>query len=77
MSRRDLRIAIRLWRNGRDAGAGRSGGQEAAARALGAMLLHLCALQRELDRGISRCPGRSVVPHPRMTSPKAVSERIS
>lgn len=60
MSRRDLRIAIRLWRNGRDAGAGRAGGQEAAARALGAMLLHLRALQRELDRGISRCPGRSV-----------------
>jgi AraC family transcriptional regulator len=60
MSRRDLRIAIRLWRNGRDAGAGRAGGQDAATRALASMLLHFSTLQRELDPGISRCPGRSV-----------------
>ena len=66
MSLRDLRIAIRLWRNGRDAAAatgersdnGNNG--EAAARALPSMLAHLCTLQRELDGGISRSPGRSV-----------------
>ncbi len=72
MSLRDLRIAIRLWRNGRDAAAGAANGErcdnsnsgdnngQAAARALPSMLAHLCALQRELDGGISRCPGRSV-----------------
>jgi len=65
MSLRDLRIAIRLWRNGRDAMAGaatgeRSGSDEAALRALPSMLAHLCALQRVMDGGISRCPGRSV-----------------
>ena len=75
MSLRDLRIAIRLWRNGRDAAAGAAtgdraraangnntanGNSDAAVRALPSMLAHLCALQRELDGGISRCPGRSV-----------------
>lgn len=59
MSLRDLRIAIRLWRNGRDA-AVRGDRGDAAAQALPSMLAHLCALQRELDGGISRCPGRSV-----------------
>jgi AraC family transcriptional regulator len=60
MSRRDLRIAIRLWRNGREAGAARGPGDDAPARALASMLLHVASLQRELDGGISRCPGRSV-----------------
>jgi len=60
MGRRDLRIAIRLWRNGRDAAARRSMGEEGGARALAAMLAHVAAQQRELDVGISRCPGRSV-----------------
>jgi AraC family transcriptional regulator len=86
MSMRDLRIALRLWRNGADAVRGRTGadavrgrtgadavrgrtGADAvrgrtsegtAFRALQSMLLHLSALQRELDGGISRCPGRSV-----------------
>jgi AraC family transcriptional regulator len=65
MSLRDLRIAIRLWRNGRDASTGerfgeRPGRGEAALRALASMLAHLCALQRVMDGGISRCPGRSV-----------------
>lgn len=65
MSLRDLRIAIRLWRNGRDAATGerfgeRPGSGEAALRALASMLAHLCALQRVMDGGISRCPGRSV-----------------
>lgn len=59
MNLRDLRIAIRLWRNGHDAAA-TGAGSETAARALPSMLLHLSALQRELDGGISRCPGRSV-----------------
>lgn len=61
MRRGDLRIALRLWRNGMQA-ASRRGPQddEAMARALQSMLLHLTALQRELDGGISRCPGRSV-----------------
>lgn len=73
MSLRDLRIAIRLWRNGRDAATGerfgarfgersgeRPGSGEAAKRSLASMLAHLCALQRVMDGGISRCPGRSV-----------------
>jgi AraC family transcriptional regulator len=59
MSARDLRIAIRLWRNGAD--AIRNGSRdEPVGRALQSMLLHLSALQRGLDGGISRCPGRSV-----------------
>lgn len=59
MNMRDLRIAIRLWRNGRRSAHARNG-DAAADRALQSMLLHLCALQCELDGGISRSPGRSV-----------------
>jgi AraC family transcriptional regulator len=59
MSQRDLRIAIRLWRNGRRSARAR-GGDTVALRSLQSMLLHLCALQGELDGGIARCPGRSV-----------------
>ena len=59
MSARDLRIAIRLWRNGADA-VRIHGGDDAVGRALQSMLLHLSALQRGLDGGVSRCPGRSV-----------------
>lgn len=59
MSPRDLRIAIRLWRNGADAVRARNG-DAPVGRALQSMLLHLVALQRDLDGGISRCPGRSV-----------------
>jgi AraC family transcriptional regulator len=55
---RDLRIAIRLWRNGADA-AGADSSDEPVGRALQSMLLHLSALQSDLDGGISRCPGRS------------------
>ena len=58
MTARDLRIAIRLWRNGADAMRAHSG-DEPVGRALQSMLLHLSALQRDLDGGISRCPGRS------------------
>jgi len=57
MGARDLRIALRLWRNGRDASAHRG---DTAARALCAMLQHLATQQRELDRSIERCPGRSM-----------------
>lgn len=57
MAAHDLRIALRLWRDGRDASAGRD---DAAARALCAMLRHLATQQRDLDRGIERCPGRSM-----------------
>ena len=57
MDARDLRIAMRLWRNGRDASAC---GSDTAARALCAMLQHLATQQRELDRGVERCPGRSM-----------------
>ena len=59
MTARDLRIAIRLWRNGVDAMDAHSG-DDAIGRALQSMLLHLAALQRDLDGGIARCPGRSV-----------------
>lgn len=59
MSRRDLRIAMRLWRNGRAASAVRAT-DDAATRALASMLQHLASLQRELDSGIARCPGRSL-----------------
>lgn len=59
MSPRDLRIAMRLWRNGADTVRTRSSG-DTADRALQSMLQHLSTLQRELDTGISRCPGRSV-----------------
>lgn len=58
ISMRDLRIAMRLWRNGRSTAA--AGDHAAALRALQSMLLHLSALQGVLDRGISRSPGRSV-----------------
>jgi AraC family transcriptional regulator len=61
MSRRDLRIAIRLWRNGREADPSPAARREdAAARALSSMLLHFAGLQSELDGVVSRCPGRSV-----------------
>ncbi len=59
MTARDLRIAMRLWRNGADA-VRTCSCDEATGRALQSMLLHLSALQRELDGGISRSPGRSV-----------------
>lgn len=59
MVARDLRIAIRLWRNGADMVGGHNA-DESVGRALQSMLLHLSALQRDLDGGISRCPGRSI-----------------
>ncbi len=57
MIARDLRVALRLWRKGRSASVR---GGEVAARAQCAMLQHLASQQRELERGIARCPGRSM-----------------
>jgi AraC family transcriptional regulator len=57
MPLRELRIAARLWRNGR---ATACAGEEVAAQALAALLLHLAAQQREFDACIARCPGRSL-----------------
>ena len=54
----DLRIALRLWRNGRGAGRGRQ--TDLPVRALQSMLAHFTALQQELDLTIHRCPGRSL-----------------
>jgi len=57
MSRRDLRIAVRLWR---EANA-RAGGADAVydATALRPILLHLAGIQHDLSARIHRCPGRS------------------
>lgn len=57
MPLRELRIAARLWRNGR---AASRGGDEAATRALSALLAHLAAQQRDFEACIARCPGRSL-----------------
>jgi AraC family transcriptional regulator len=65
MSMADLRIAIRLWRNGiaatreskHDAPRTSSGRNE---RAFQAMVQHLVQAQCDLDQAISRCPGRSI-----------------
>jgi AraC family transcriptional regulator len=57
----DLRIALRLWRNG--AAAMREQPREMgerAARAFHAMAQHLALMQQEMDHAISRCPGRSI-----------------
>jgi AraC family transcriptional regulator len=60
VSRRDLRVALRLWRDGiAEARAAIAAGVPAAHSAQ-AMLAHVSALQHELDVGISRCPGRSI-----------------
>lgn len=56
MPLRELRIAARLWRNGRAAARG----DDSATQALTAMLLHLAAQQRDFDACIARCPGRSL-----------------
>lgn len=56
MPLRELRIAARLWRNGRAAARG----DDTAIHALAAMLLHLAAQQRDFDACIARCPGRSL-----------------
>jgi AraC family transcriptional regulator len=57
MPLRELRIAARLWRNGR---AASHGGDAAAMPSLSALLSHLAAQQRDFDACIARCPGRSL-----------------
>ncbi len=57
----DLRIALRLWRNG--AAAMREHPRialDCSARAFQAMAQHIALMQRDMDQAISRCPGRSV-----------------
>lgn len=56
----DLRIALRLWRNGADAIDGARPTNERAAHAFQAVAQHIAALQHELDSGIARSPGRSI-----------------
>ncbi len=60
MTPRDLRIALRLWRNGQRLAtlAGRDPLQ--AQRALQSLLVHLAAQQRGMETAIARCPGRSI-----------------
>ncbi|GAB3389496.1 helix-turn-helix transcriptional regulator [Lysobacter fragariae] len=53
LSRRDARIALRLWREASVTGEGES------INALRPLLLHLMSVQRELTAPLSRCPGRS------------------
>jgi AraC family transcriptional regulator len=55
----DLRIALRLWRNGAALERG-AASHEDAQRARQATLAHLASLQHEYDAAIARCPGRSV-----------------
>ncbi len=61
MSAADLRIALRLWRNGVAAiGESTRTATEDGARAFQTIVQHIARLQREMDRAISRCPGRSI-----------------
>lgn len=61
MSAADLRIALRLWRNGTAAmGEPVRAVTEQSARAFQAIAQHIARMQRDMDRAISRCPGRSI-----------------
>lgn len=60
MSAADLRIALRLWRHGAGATDGAAQAVEAASHGFQAVAQHIAALQRDMDDGIARCPGRSV-----------------
>jgi AraC family transcriptional regulator len=69
LSQRDLRIALRLWRNGqrlstlsaRDfAHAQAQPAHTQAQRALQLLLVHFAAQQRSMEAAIARCPGRSI-----------------
>jgi AraC family transcriptional regulator len=53
MSRAEVRVALRLWRDALASGQ--------PAQALRPVLLHLASLQRVLATGVQRCPGRSRV----------------
>ncbi|MCC7247532.1 MAG: helix-turn-helix transcriptional regulator [Lysobacter sp.] len=60
MSATDLRIALRLWRNGAETTGSAPPTIERASHAFQAVAQHVAALQRDMDAGIARCPGRSV-----------------
>jgi AraC family transcriptional regulator len=61
MATADLRIALRLWRNGADAMREHTRMLgERTMRAFHAMAQHIAGMQQEMDQAISRCPGRSV-----------------
>lgn len=65
MTQRDLRIALRLWRNGQRLStlAARDPAHAPhvqAQRALQLLLGHLAAQQRSMEAAIARCPGRSI-----------------
>ena len=60
MTPRDLRIALRLWRNAQRLSAPTARDPLQAQRALQSLLTHLVAQQRSMETAIARCPGRSI-----------------
>ncbi|HEY0502313.1 MAG TPA: helix-turn-helix domain-containing protein [Lysobacter sp.] len=57
LSRRDARVALRLWREAGARAAGTDGIWDVTA--LRPILLHLAGIQREMSARIHKCPGRS------------------
>jgi AraC family transcriptional regulator len=55
--RRDIRIALKLWREAARRVADRKDNNDATA--LRPILLHLASIQQEMNAYIQRCPGRS------------------
>ena len=51
MSRAEMRMALRLWREAQAQGPG--------SHVLRPLLLHVASLQRNFSEGVQRCPGRS------------------
>ncbi|MBL8262465.1 MAG: helix-turn-helix transcriptional regulator [Xanthomonadaceae bacterium] len=60
MTARDLRIALRLWRNAERLSTLVARDPMHAQRALQSLLAHFIGQQRSMDAAIARCPGRSV-----------------
>lgn len=60
MTPRDLRIALRLWRNAQRLSTLAARDPLQAQRALQSLLAHLVAQQRSMETAIARCPGRSI-----------------
>lgn len=60
MTPRDLRIALRLWRNAQRLSTQTVRDPLQAQRALQSLLGHLAAQQRGMETAIARCPGRSI-----------------
>jgi AraC family transcriptional regulator len=57
LSRRDARVALRLWREAGARAASSDGTWDVTA--LRPILLHLAGIQREMSARIHKCPGRS------------------